>query len=202
MRASKLIGAVSALALLSGAALAQTTPTPTPPTSPAPEAAPPTAPTAVPEVMKPPASGAATDMVPKPAAPSTMVSPATPPASGEAIAASDLMGESVIGTDGKTIGTVDDIVIDPASGRIQQIVVKSGGVLGIGGKTVAMAFEELRVAPGEGVHASRVTSDDLKSMPDFDVADATADLDRRVAPPAATGGGPAPLPTPVRPPAQ
>src|SRR6266545_3656157 len=49
-----------------------------------------------------------------------------------ALKASSLIGEKVQGTDGKKLGDIKDLVIDPVDGGIQYAVLDFGGVLGIG----------------------------------------------------------------------
>jgi len=104
---------------------------------------------------------------------------------GEPVIASHLMGQDVIGPDGKKIGDINDLVVDTASGQIEQVVIKHGGVLGVGGKSVAVNFSQIQLLPNQGVHAS-LTEDQLKSMPDFD-KNATVSLTERTS---AAAGGP------------
>jgi hypothetical protein len=42
---------------------------------------------------------------------------------------------------GDSVGTIDDLLIDD-SGKITQTVISTGGVLGMGGKLVAVSFNE------------------------------------------------------------
>jgi hypothetical protein len=66
---------------------------------------------------------------------------------------SKLSGVDVIGQDHSKIGDIDEVLVN-RNGRVDAVVVDVGGFLGIGGKTVAMPFGELRWnAP-----ASRVAS--------------------------------------------
>jgi sporulation protein YlmC with PRC-barrel domain len=46
--------------------------------------------------------------------------------------AGDLIGRDVHSQDGKQLGNVHDFTVDPSSGKIQHIIVSSGGLLGIG----------------------------------------------------------------------
>jgi len=104
---------------------------------------------------------------------------------GEPVIASHLMGQDVVGPDGKKIGDINDLVVDTASGQIEQVVIKHGGLLGVGGKSVAVNFSQIQLLPNQGVHAS-LTEDQLKSMPDFD-KNATVSLTERTS---AAAGGP------------
>jgi hypothetical protein len=51
---------------------------------------------------------------------------------------SKLEGVAVIGSDGKEIGDISTVLMQPQDRRIDRLVVHIGGVLGIGGRYVAM----------------------------------------------------------------
>ncbi len=207
----ELLGAVSALALLTGVALAQnaapdatTTPTmpPAATPAPAPEAMPNQPPAdPMPQAQAPatptpaPAETAATPPTPAPA--ETAATPPTPAptdtatapaedtktaASGEPVSADDMIGREVEGSDGQPLGKISDVVVDSASGKIQRLVIASGGFLGLGAKNVAVAFEDVEIRPEGGIVAKGVTQADIDSMPEFNVTAETAPLDE---PPAA-----------------
>jgi sporulation protein YlmC with PRC-barrel domain len=208
----ELLGAVSALALLTGVALAQnaapgaTTTTPTmppaatpapapeampnqPPADPMPQAQAPATPTPAPAEtaatpqMPAPAETAATP--PAPAPTDTATAPAADTktaASGEPVSADDMMGREVEGSDGQPLGKISDVVVDSTSGKIQRLVIASGGFLGLGAKNVAVAFEDVEIRPEGGIVAKGVTQADIDAMPEFNVTAETAPLDE---PPAA-----------------
>jgi sporulation protein YlmC with PRC-barrel domain len=203
MNVKALLGAVSALALFGASAMAQTTPS-TDTTNPTPPAAG--------SGAQAPATGMGSDTTTTPGAAGTGSSPstgtmtqapatgtgmgtgstgATMPASGEPVVASHLMGQDVQGSDGEDIGSVADLVIDTGTGQIQQVVIRSGGVLGVGGKQVAIDFDELKLVPNEGVQAN-LTEEQLEGMPEFD-DDTTVSLDAQVTAPA-TGAAPGAAP--------
>jgi sporulation protein YlmC with PRC-barrel domain len=202
MNVKTLLGAVSAVALFGAAAVAQQATPSTGTTNPTPPAAGTSA--------QAPATGSDTTMSPGTAAPSTSTgamtetpSPGTGTgmgtssmagahqASGEPVVASHLMGQDVQGSDGEDIGSIADLVIDTGSGQIQQVVIRSGGVLGVGGKQVAIDFSELQLVPNEGVQAN-LTQDQLDGMPEFD-DDTTVSLDAQATAPA-TGAAPGAVP--------
>ena len=56
--------------------------------------------------------------------------------------ASKLMGVSVMGAEQKTIGTIDEVLMDH-DGNAQTVVIGVGGFLGIGEKAVAVPFKTL-----------------------------------------------------------
>ncbi len=59
--------------------------------------------------------------------------------------ASRLIGQKVENPDGENIGEVSDLIIDPKTGQVQQVVVGVGGFLGIGQKDVALAWDQLQI---------------------------------------------------------
>jgi sporulation protein YlmC with PRC-barrel domain len=50
----------------------------------------------------------------------------------DAVRASELIGTTVLGETGETIGDVEDLIVDLSWGRVAQVIVSSGGFLGIG----------------------------------------------------------------------
>lgn len=80
---------------------------------------------------------------------------------GSQLLGSGLMGADVQGSDGESIGTVDDLVLD-RDGQIQAVVVGVGGFLGIGAKDVAIMNDRLEFvlaqdAAAEGAGAADST---------------------------------------------
>jgi sporulation protein YlmC with PRC-barrel domain len=125
-----------------------------------------------------------------PGATPTPAAPATTPAvtAGEAVRAADMIGRSVQGSDGKPLGKVKDAVVDAQSGKIQRLVIASGGFLGIGAKNVAVDFDRVEVRPEGGIVAKDLTQKDVEAMPRYDVAAETKPLDKPP-PPAAVAPG-------------
>src|SRR5581483_1396162 len=84
--------------------------------------------------------------------------------------ASKFKGTDVIGTDGKTIGDVTDILFDK-TGKIEAYVVSVGGFLGVGSKQVAVAPASFEVMPGSNSGSDKlklaVTKDELKQAQNF-----------------------------------
>lgn len=58
----------------------------------------------------------------------------------DAMSARKIVGADVIGPDGNAIGAVDDLVLD-ASGKIEQVIIADGAILGFGGKNVVISYE-------------------------------------------------------------
>jgi hypothetical protein len=56
--------------------------------------------------------------------------------------ASKVIGLRVVGQDHVKVGTIEDVLVD-GNGRIQAVVIDVGGFLGVGGKRVAVAFDQM-----------------------------------------------------------
>jgi len=141
----ELIGAASALALMTGAAFAQDTVTQGTST-----------------MEEAPAMGSSSTM--------------TTASVGE------MLGKNVIGSDGKELGSVEDVIIDSNSGQARQLVVSSGGFLGIGAKQIAVDFKEARIQSSNGgtpiVVLQGMTQADVENLPEFQYSDTTTSLNR------------------------
>lgn len=64
---------------------------------------------------------------------------------------SQLVGATVYGEDGNSIGTVNDLLLDQ-QGTIKQAVISVGGFLGIGNKLVAVDWDQLKLQPSQNSH--------------------------------------------------
>ena len=80
--------------------------------------------------------------------------------------ADKLIGTSVYNTEGQSVGSVQDIVFDK-DGKIVGVVLKVGGILGIGGKSVGIKWTEVEVTPQQDTVKVNYTEDQLKVAPDF-----------------------------------
>lgn len=56
-----------------------------------------------------------------------------------------LIGAAVRSSDGREIGKVDKLMIDPREGRVTTVVVSRGGTLGMGGDTMSVPWDSVRV---------------------------------------------------------
>src|SRR6478752_7566442 len=82
--------------------------------------------------------------------------------------ASDLIGTKVQGTDGKNLGNIKDLVINPEDGDIQYAVLDFGGFAGIGDKYFAVPWEALHFDKENNRLALDLHKKDLKDAPGFD----------------------------------
>jgi sporulation protein YlmC with PRC-barrel domain len=72
---------------------------------------------------------------------------------------SRVRGYDVVNPTNETIGSVKDLLIDRGSGRVEYLLIKSGGVMGVGGKTIAVPFARFS---GPNIADRRVTVDMTK----------------------------------------
>jgi sporulation protein YlmC with PRC-barrel domain len=94
----------------------------------------------------------------------------------------DLKGGAVHSPNGEELGSVEDLVIDRASGAIRYLVLERGGVLGVGSRSLALPWSQVTPpgaadqAPGGGrpVLLASATPEQLEQMPEFDPADRSA----------------------------
>ena len=69
--------------------------------------------------------------------------------SGVLVDASSIIGATVR-AQGKDIGKVERLMVDPKDGRVRTVVLQQGGTLGIGGKSVSVPWESVKVAQDGG----------------------------------------------------
>lgn len=89
-----------------------------------------------------------------------------------AISTRDLIGATVIGPDGESVGSVNDLVLN-GDNAVEQVVVTDGGILGYGGKEVAIDFEGASITRDENderVVRIGMTSEALEGVAEFDKA--------------------------------
>jgi hypothetical protein len=79
--------------------------------------------------------------------------------------ASKLIGATVYNDANETVGKIDDLIVN-RDDRIPYAIVSVGGFLGMGDHLVAIAYQDLRIAP-DRIVLSGATKDVLKTMPKF-----------------------------------
>ena len=82
--------------------------------------------------------------------------------------ASELIGMSVQGTDGKKLGDIKDLVIDPEEGGVEYAVLEFGGFAGIGDKYFAVPWDALQLDQTNKKLLLDVHKKELKNAPGFD----------------------------------
>ena len=84
--------------------------------------------------------------------------------------ATHLIGESVVNANNESIGTISDLVTD-ADGKVAAVLIRSGSFLGIGGKDVALRFEDIKFSRGEDntiTVMAPIGADTLAAAPDYE----------------------------------
>jgi sporulation protein YlmC with PRC-barrel domain len=83
---------------------------------------------------------------------------------------SNLIGASVLGSNGEKIAEIDDLVFSPADKKVHA-VLSVGGVAGIGAKLVSIPLDDLKISSAEDPESVTVrvesTADQLESKPEF-----------------------------------
>jgi len=82
--------------------------------------------------------------------------------------AATLKGDDVVNTAGESIGTIEAIMLDVASGRIAYAVLSFGGFLGMGSKYFAIPWPALTLDAVEKRFVLAVTRDRLEAAQGFD----------------------------------
>jgi sporulation protein YlmC with PRC-barrel domain len=100
---------------------------------------------------------------------------------------SKLKGVDVIGQDHAKLGDIDEVLLD-RSGRVEAVVVGTGGLLGVGGKAVAIPFDQVlwntgdvsraaspsaSLAPQNAPPAEEARTAAAERMPGANVSDST-----------------------------
>lgn len=86
----------------------------------------------------------------------------------ERLTATSIIGDKVENIQGEDLGTIDNLMINVHTGRVEYAVLEFGSVLGIGGKLFAIPFKEMRVAQGRHVFIVDRDKDYLRMSPGFD----------------------------------
>lgn len=69
--------------------------------------------------------------------------------SGVLLDANAVIGATVR-SQGKDVGKVERLMLDPKDGRVRTVVVQQGGTLGVGGKSIAMPWESVKLGQDNG----------------------------------------------------
>ena len=90
---------------------------------------------------------------------------AAAPTKAEPIKVDSLVGRDVKNPAMETIGSIDNVVVDP-DGKVQQVVISVGGFLGVGSRHVALAWNQIRLDSSTDVAMVDMTKDQLKAAPE------------------------------------
>lgn len=83
--------------------------------------------------------------------------------------ASKLVGTEITDNSGEKLGKIRDLAVELPSGRVLQVIVTSGGILGVGGRTVGIPPSMLMSGAPEKLVASRVTREKFQAAPVFEL---------------------------------
>lgn len=84
--------------------------------------------------------------------------------------ASDIIGENVINEHGENVANVDDIIIDQ-QGRAQLLILRDGGVFGMGGRLVSVDYAMMTQQTPQGDVVVPVTENMLDQAREFEHRD-------------------------------
>jgi sporulation protein YlmC with PRC-barrel domain len=115
------------------------------------------------------------------------------PAAGPLVDSSSLIGSTVRNAEGKDVGRIDRLMIDPATGRVTYAVIVVGSTLGMGGKNVALPWANVRLTQANDQSLIVVVEQQVLDRAPSDRRDQTP-----AASPPTTPGTPAPSGTPPR----
>jgi len=133
------------------------------------------------EVPTPPGSPAAPKATPQSAEPERgtrgPAAQTTTPSSPDQLAqqrtflsSRDLVGAAVKNPQGEELGEIQELLIDPQSGRISVAVLSVGGVLGVGAKRVAISWATLEQGLGGEELVAALSKEQLQNAPSFEEA--------------------------------
>jgi len=84
---------------------------------------------------------------------------------GVAYRSDQLIGASVINGQGESLGSVDDIVMSPQTGKIAYLVISHGGLLGIDESHTPVPWQDFESASGATLLILRVTKSAMETAP-------------------------------------
>jgi sporulation protein YlmC with PRC-barrel domain len=105
---------------------------------------------------------------------------------------SELIGTRIKNAQGKDIGEIDQLVIDPKSGNVTHVVIGVGGLLGVGETKVVVPFSDISLNAQHQGSKAVVTMDQtkLEKAPRFE----RRQVSREVSPAASPAASPRPAP--------
>ncbi len=84
------------------------------------------------------------------------------------LTATSIIGDKVLNPKGEHLGTINNIMIELGTGKIEYVVVEFGGFLGVGEKYFALPYSLLKLDAKNEVFIFDQSADILKNAPGFD----------------------------------
>lgn len=81
---------------------------------------------------------------------------------------SKMTGMNVHNAEDKDLGNIEDLLIDRGTGQIKHIVLKTGAVLGMGGRLITVPYQTLKWDSADKHVLLNATPEQLKSWPEYD----------------------------------
>jgi sporulation protein YlmC with PRC-barrel domain len=92
------------------------------------------------------------------------------------VAASRIIGETVVNLQNEDVGKIYELVIDAKKNRVAYVVLSFGGFMGMGNKLFAMPWEAFTFSATENKLILNVDKEKLKSAPGFEKDDEWPDF--------------------------
>ena len=91
-------------------------------------------------------------------------------AEGNVIEARQLVGTRIKNAEGKDIGEIDNLIVDPQSGKISHVVVGLGGLMGVGEKKVVVPWSDVKMTAATSDRKPSIVMDQtrLESAPRYE----------------------------------
>jgi sporulation protein YlmC with PRC-barrel domain len=102
--------------------------------------------------------------------------------SDDQILVDQIVGMDVVDATGNKIGTVDNIVLDK-SGKLTGLVLSAGEILGMGGKTVAISWQDVAAVENAEAITVNLTEEQLAAAPEFRTKEEQLEEEMRNTPP-------------------
>ncbi len=84
------------------------------------------------------------------------------------LSAGTITGDEVKNRQGESLGTIKELMIDTATGRVAYAVLDFGGFLGIGNKLFAVPWSALTISPEEKCFKMQIDRQVLENAEGFD----------------------------------
>lgn len=121
---------------------------------------------------------AATTAAPATTPPATKTTEAEAAHPLKAVRLSKLEGVDVYDASNKKIGEIEDVMVDPKTGKVRHVILDIGGLAGIGGKKHAATIDQVKIfsrAPDDARPAKATVSAAADSMPAADMKKSQAE---------------------------